>query len=614
MENHILLKVGTNHTIKQIATDLIDFGYEKVILLSRAGEFSINGGMVKIFPSSALSPVTVDFFGDTIEKIFSFDPISQKKIDELKEATILRNSLTLDDRSILIPEDYVVHIDHGIGLFRRVSVRKVEDERIIYAEIEYLNGDILYVPITQIEKLTRYIGVGKRKPKLSKLGSVTWKKNYKKIYDDAIKVARELLIVYAKRELVQKTPRIINQEWEREVALTFDFEETIDQKKSIEQVYFDLQSSKPMDRLLCGDVGFGKTEVALRTTVQSVANGYQVVVLVPTTILCEQHFATFSERLANLPIKIERLSRFVVQKNQSEIVEQSESGKIDILIGTQAILRKNIKFKNLGLLIIDEEQKFGVKDKEKLKKMREEIDVLSLTATPIPRTLFMSLSGLRDISLISSIPIGRKPVETEVGVSHREKIVKYIEREMERKGQVYYLHNDVSTIISIQKWLKKEFPQAEIGIAHGQMREEDLANAMRDFAQEKIKILVCSTIIENGLDLPNANTLIADEADRFGLSQLYQIRGRIGRSPKQSYALFTYREKCLTNNAVKRLKALVDNTELGLGYNIATADLEIRGGGNVLGREQHGSMEAVGLILYSKLLAQAVLKLKNKEI
>jgi transcription-repair coupling factor (superfamily II helicase) len=342
-----------------------------------------------------------------------------------------------------------------------------------------------------------------------------------------------------------------------------------------------------------------------------VANGYQVALLVPTTILAEQHYATFCQRLSKLPINIGRLSRFVEVGLQSETINKCERGSIDILIGTHSILRRNINFKNIGLLIIDEEQKFGVKDKESLKRYREHIDVLSLTATPIPRTLFMALSGLRDISSISSVPQGRQSVATEVAVFDNKKICTYIEREIERSGQVYYLHNKVANIISVKRTLEKSFPDLRIEVAHGQMGEIALAKAMKDFLEKTIDILVCSTIIENGLDMPNVNTLIVDDSDNFGLSQLYQIRGRIGRSAKKAYALFTYRNKKISENAMKRLRAITENTELGCGYNIALSDLEIRGGGNILGKEQHGSMETMGLVLYSKLLSRAVNEMRS---
>lgn len=611
MSRSILLKVGTNHTIANLLKSLVDFGYEKVINIVSSGEFFSAGGTIRIFPITMVMPLVIDFFGNQVEKMYTYDLKTGKKISDLSEISILPNQLRLSDKSTVLPNDFIVHEDHGIGLFRRISTKMISDETIIYFEIEYLNGDILSVPSIQIDKLSKYIGVGRRRPKLNKLGGIAWKKSYKKVYEDVIKIARELLLVYAKRELTSKIPRVINNDWNNKVVDSFGFVETDDQIEAIEATFKDISIKKPMDRLVCGDVGFGKTEVAIRTAVQTVANGYQVVILVPTTILAEQHYATFCQRLSGLPVNVGRLSRFVGAELQSETIDKCESGNIDILIGTHSIIHRNINLKNMGLLIIDEEQKFGVKDKEKLKRYREHIDVLSLTATPIPRTLFMALSGLRDISSISSVPQGRLPVSTEVGLFDIEKICAYIQREIERSGQVYYLHNKVINIGSVRRMLEERFPDLKIAVAHGQMGEIALASVMRDFLDKKIDILVCSTIIENGLDMQNVNTLIADDSDNFGLSQLYQIRGRIGRSTKQAYALFTYRNRKISENAIKRLRAIADNTELGSGYNIALHDLEIRGGGNILGKEQHGSMETMGLVLYSKLLNRAVEKIKG---
>ncbi len=610
MQGSILLKVGTNHTIADLTRALVDFGYEKVINISNSGEFVSAGGMINIFPSDISVPIKIDFFGNEIEQIFLYDLETGKKSKDLLEINLLPNQLKLVDKSVVFPGDFIVHEDHGIGIFKRVRVKVVAGEEIVYFEIEYLNNDVLYVPSTQADKLSKYIGVGRRRPKLNKLGGTAWKKSYKRVYEDVIKIARELLLVYAKRELTIKVPREINSEWNNKSVDSFGFSETEDQIQAIKEVFKDLSSKKPMDRLVCGDVGFGKTEVALRAAVQTVANGYQVAILVPTTILAEQHYSTFCQRLSKLPINIDRLSRFVEVDSQNKTISKCESGNVDILIGTHSIIRRNINFKNIGLLIIDEEQKFGVKDKENLKKYREHIDVLSLTATPIPRTLFMALSGLRDISSISSIPKGRLPVLTEVAVFDIDKICKYIGREIERSGQVYYLHNKVANINSVKRMLSEKFPDLNIEVAHGQMGEKALARTMKDFLEKRIDILVCSTIIENGLDMQNVNTLIVDDSDNFGLSQLYQIRGRIGRSIKKAYALFTYRNKKISENAIKRLRAIAENTELGCGYNIALHDLEIRGGGNILGKEQHGSMETMGLVLYSKLLNKAVEKIK----
>lgn len=604
MEKTFTLKVGESHTISILIDKLLSFGYESDPELV-SGRFNHLGGDIKIFPTNKPQAIRVSFFGDEIESVAVLDNAGKLKVEEVQSLELADNSLNIEGLHIF-PGNCVVHIDHGVGVFSHKEVRKIGSELIDYIVISYLNDDILRVPVTQIDKLSRYIGIGKRRPRLSKLGSETWKKTYKKTYEDVIKMARELLFIYAERQISKKKKLTFHPTWEKAIQQTFEFVETPDQIQTIKEIYQDQMSEKPMDRLICGDVGFGKTEVALRAITQAVANGYQAAVLVPTTILCEQHFLTFQKRLANLPVRVAKLSRFSTSGQTKETLEDINNGKIDILISTHKILRGIVNFKNLGLLVVDEEQKFGVKDKEKLKKIRSAIDVLVLTATPIPRTMFMALSGLRDISRLYSAPAGRKSVETVVTKYDLNLIVEAIMKEVARKGQVYYLYNNVAKIGAVRAKLNKAMPGVSIAVAHGQMAENQLLEVMSDFTAGKIDVLVCSTIIENGLDLPNVNTLIVEESDRFGLSQLYQIRGRIGRSKKQSYAYFTYPQKLLTENASKRLKSMAENTELGTGYEIALQDLEIRGGGNVLGRDQSGNMEAVGLILYSKMLKIAV--------
>jgi len=608
MKQFIEIKVGKNHTISDLIEFLIDFGYQQNGELI-SGSYHYIGDTVTIFPVNNLLPVRIEFFGKKIEKISEIDSKSGRKAQLINNINIEPNRLLLAEGTIS-PEEYVVHEDHGVGLFSHKETLLVEGEEITYVVLKYFGEDLLRVPPAQIVKLSRYFGIGRKRPKLNKLGSGSWQRTYQKTYENIIQMAKELLFVYASREISHKIPLTINKEWDQNITESFGFKETLDQASAIKDVYHDLGGNIPMDRLICGDVGFGKTEVAIRALTQAAANGKQSAILVPTTILAEQHFVTFCERFKNLPVKIARLSRFVNEAEKAEIIKGLKSGKIDILVSTHAILRSEIPFKNLGLLVVDEEQKFGVKDKEKLKKIKKDIDVLTLTATPIPRTLFMALSGLRDISVISTIPVGRQSIITQAEKYDDRLINNAIKREIGRKGQVYYLHNQVSTIAAVARKIKKEFPDYSVAIAHGQMPETTLSSTMSKFAAGQIDILVCSTIIENGLDLPNVNTLIVDESDRFGLSQLYQIRGRIGRSKTQAYALFTYRTK-LSLNATKRLKTLVENIELGSGYNIALHDLEIRGGGNILGKDQHGNMEAVGLILYGKLLNMAVDKLKS---
>lgn len=587
---------------------LIDMGYLRVEKLEYPGQFEFIGDTFKIFPVNMANIIRVDFFGDQIESIYSIIDSSKKMIAQIK---IEPNILKFENGEIARPNQYIVHFDQGIGLFKCIGMKKVNNIEKKYIFLEYLNNSFLYLPINLINKITPYIGVGKRRPKLNKLGSGAWQRTKKRAYENILELTRELLQIYAKREIVKKIPYKIDRTWDNEIKKSFKFEETEDQLKAISQVYSDLSRNIPMDRLICGDVGFGKTEIAIRAAVQAMANGHQTALLCPTTILAEQHFATFTKRMKNLPVRIEKLSRFYNKVKQSEVLLDLKSGKIDFVIGTHRLLSRDVSFKNLDLVIIDEEQRFGVKQKEYFKKLRQIINVLTLTATPIPRTLFMSLSGIRDMSEINTPPSGRKSIQTEAKPKSDQIIKSYIERELNRNGQIYYLHNRVQTIQAVANKLKKEFPSKKIAVAHGQMDERILAETMSKFAGGEIDILVCSTIIENGLDLPNVNTLIIDEADHFGLAQLYQIRGRIGRSQRQAYCLLLHSEKKLSLDSRKRLLALIDNSFLGSSFNIALSDLEIRGGGNILGREQHGTMEAVGLALYTKLLKQAVDRIKR---
>ncbi len=609
--NQLKLNVGTKSDIAIIVKKLLDFGYQRESNAGTAGTFSLSGGNLIIFAANHSLPIRLEFFGPEIETICAYNQKNNKIENRFKEILILPNTIRLDDGAVIKPDDFIVHEDHGIGIFSGMETKEIDGTDQLYYLITYLNNDTLHLPAEFKEKLSPYIGVGRRSPKLSKLGSATWPRTYKKTYENVILLAKELLNIYAKRELAERRKWIPNKEWDKEISQTFGYKETPDQDKAIAEILSDIQNDRPIDRLVCGDVGFGKTEVAIRAMCQAVANGYQVAILVPTTILAEQHFITLTKRFSNLPVSIDRLTRFVKPADQTKTISKINKGTVDIVVATHRLFSANIKFKNLGLLVIDEEQKFGVKDKEKLKKLRVGLDILSLTATPIPRTLFMALSGIRDISQISSPPLGRKSIETKVAQYDENLIKNYINCEVKRDGQVYYLHNEVATIEGKCRNLQRIFPKLMIKTAHGQMKEELLAERMSQFADGKIDILVCSTIIENGLDLPNVNTLIVDESDKFGLSQLYQIRGRIGRSKNQAHALFTYKNKTITQNAFKRLKAIVENTELGSGYNISLSDLEIRGGGNILGKEQHGNMEAVGLVLYSKLLKRAVEKLKK---
>ncbi len=506
------------------------------------------------------------------------------------------------------PGDYVVHLDHGIGQFTEMTKNVVEGITKEYFILQYAEGDKLYVPVETADKLSKYIGIAH--PKLHRLSGTQWYQLTRKVKQEAKVLAHELLKVYAKREMIKIKPFQKDTKEDRELAASFPYKETPDQAKAIAEVINDLEKETPMDRLICGDVGFGKTEVAVRAALKAVMNKTQVALLAPTTILTQQHYDTFKERLKKFPVRLGILSRFETDKEQQDTIEKLKAGLIDIVVGTHRLLSADVKLKNLGLIIIDEEQRFGVQAKEKLKSLRTQAHILTLTATPIPRTLNIALSGVRDVSIIETPPEGRLPIETHIEPYSENTVKKVIDSELEREGQVYYLHNKVETINFAAKELQKLIPKAKVGIAHGRLPEKDLAKAMQDFDTKKTNILVCSTIIENGLDLPNVNTLIVDNATNFGLAQLYQLRGRIGRGNRQAYAYFLYHRKKLKGNAKKRLQALMEAKKLGSGFQLALRDLEIRGAGNILGKEQHGKVSAIGLSLYTRLLAQAIEELK----
>ncbi len=510
------------------------------------------------------------------------------------------------------PGDYVVHIDHGVARFKGMTRNVVEGIAKEYFVLEYAEGDKLYVPIETAEKINKYIGLAH--PKLHRLSGGQWYQITRKIKEEAKLLAHDLLKLYARRNASNAKP--FSQKTKEEFSLeqSFAFEETPDQLRAIADVDSDLSKERPMDRLICGDVGFGKTEVAIRAAFKAVMNKRQVALLSPTTILTQQHYDTFSERLKQFPVKIAILSRFASDSEEQKTIQGLATGDVDIVIGTHRLLSPDIRFKNLGLIIIDEEQRFGVQHKEKLKTLRTEAPVLTLTATPIPRTLNIALSGIRDVSIIETPPEGRLPIETVIERQDTNLVVKAIRAELSRKGQVYYLYNNVETIEFAAQELSKLVPEAKIGIAHGKLSEKHLAQAMRDFDTAKTNILVCSTIIENGLDLPNVNTLIVEQATKFGLAQLYQLRGRIGRGFRQAYAYFLYDRKKLTGTAKQRLQALLEAKELGSGFQLALRDLEIRGTGNILGKEQHGKVSAIGLAMYTRLLAQAVQELKTGKV
>lgn len=509
----------------------------------------------------------------------------------------------------LKPGEYVVHMDHGIARFEGIVEQAIDGITGEYFALSYAEGDKLFLPATLAEKIEKY--VGEAHPTLSRLGNGSWGKALSSVRLETLSEARELLATQAARKLATVLPVPRSPKTERELAESFPFVETEDQKAIIETVYRDLAGTVPMDRLVCGDVGFGKTEVAIRAAAQAALAGWQVALLSPTTILAQQHLDTIRERLKKLPLSVEGLSRFQNAKDERAILASMAKGTVDIVVGTHRLLSEDIAFKNLGLIIIDEEQRFGVRHKELLKKMRSQAHVLTLTATPIPRTLHLAYSGVRDISVITTAPAGRRPIETFIEPYDHNRVTAAIQTELERKGQTYYLFNNVESMSLKKQELAKLLPNVRFGALHGQLPEHQIAEVMHAFDTKEIDVLVCSTIIENGLDLPNVNTLIVDNATQFGLSQLHQIRGRIGRGKRQAYAYFFYKRQKLTGEAERRLAALEEARKLGAGFDLAVRDMEIRGVGNVLGRAQHGHVKSIGLGLYLRLLAGAVEEIKS---
>ncbi|NWF78073.1 MAG: transcription-repair coupling factor [Chloroflexi bacterium] len=514
----------------------------------------------------------------------------------------------------LAPGDYVVHVDHGIARFHGLARMSSDSTEREYLVLEYAGGDRLYVPTERIDRVSRYIGAGDHPPRLSRLRTPEWQRTKNRVKESVAEIAQELLELYALREVTPGFAFSADSLWQQELEASFPYMETPDQLEAIMAVKEDMEKAKPMDRLICGDVGYGKTEIALRAAFKAVMDNKQVAILVPTTVLAQQHFLTFTERLQTFPVRVEMLSRFCPPEKEREILAGLAQGTVDICIGTHRLLQKDVAFKDLGLVIIDEEQQFGVVQKEKLKQIRKEVDTLALSATPIPRTLHMSLTGIRDMSIVGTPPEDRLSVKTYVGAYDATLVRQVILRELERNGQVFFVHNRVQSIALAAKKLQDLVPEARIVIAHGQMPEEQLEKVMTDFIAGKYDILVTTTIIQLGLDMPNVNTLIVDQADRFGLAQLYQLRGRVGRGINQAYAYFFFNEgKELTPQAYKRLRTILEATELGSGFAIAMKDLEIRGAGNLLGVKQSGHIAALGFDLYCQLLAEAVEELKAKQ-
>ena len=520
------------------------------------------------------------------------------------------NNIALAD---LIPGTYVVHIDHGVARFAGMTRMGDGSSEKEYLMLEYADSDKLYVPTDQLDRVGSYIGSQDQTPNLTRLGTAEWSRVKERVRESTREIAQELIQLYAERKMAVGHRFTDDTVWQSEMEDSFPFLETPDQLEAIDQVKNDMQQSRPMDRLICGDVGYGKTEVALRAAFKTVSEGMQVAVLVPTTVLAQQHYATLSERLSPYPVNVEVLSRFRTSKEQENVIARMDSGEVDIVIGTHRLLQKDVRFKNLGLVVVDEEQRFGVSHKERFKALRKEVDVLTLSATPIPRTLHMALAGIRDMSIIRTPPEARLPVKTFVSEYSEDIIKEAILRELERGGQVFFLHNRVRTIDQKAAELSELVPEARIVVGHGQMNEDDLESVMTDFGNYKADVLVCTTIIESGIDMPNVNTLLIDRADRFGLSQLYQLRGRVGRGEHRAYAyLLMPAGRRVTETAEQRVEAILEASELGSGFRISMRDMEIRGAGNLLGSAQSGQIHSVGLSLYSQLLEEAVLLLSNE--
>lgn len=576
----------------KILRKIDEAGYKKTHLVSKPGHYSHRGGLVDVYPYNRSKPVRIEFVGNKIENIFSFKPARSE-------------SIPFETKNIS-PDTgykegyYVVHIDHGIGIYRG----RVEKDGANYIKIEYKGGDLLYVPEKSEKRITPYVGFSN--PRIYRLGGELWQKTKKKAKEDTIEWAKKIIKEQAKRETIARPPFGPDDEMQKSLERDFPHSLTRDQKKALKEVKEDLSSKKPMDRLICGDVGFGKTEIALRAAFKVASAGKQVAFLTPTTILADQHFETFRSRLQKYPVNVGLLSRVGDAQAKEKLLKKIGSGKVDIVIGTHRLLSKDVKFADLGLIVIDEEQKFGVKHKQELREIKEGLDVLSLSATPIPRTLKLALSEIKDISLIKTPPPQKKPIETQVAPFKKENIKKAIKQELKRGGQVFYLHNRVQSIKTAKNKLKDLLPQVDFEILHAQMADKKIIEKMHAFKQGKFDVLVATTIIENGLDLDNVNTLIVENSDRLGLSQAHQLRGRIGRKKQKAYAWFFYRPENLTSKVKKRLNTLKEFSHLGAGFQIALKDLKMRGAGEILGKKQSGTIQKVGLNLYFQLLQQAI--------
>jgi len=620
------LYIGWEIDLERLLSTLLEYNYKRQENVSEEGEFAHRGAITDIFPFSFELPIRIEFNNDKIASIKTFNPSTGEALWQHKIVIILPIKKTGALKKLPFNEefplsnfidlklgDYVVHNQHGIGRFLGMDKIKIKDKYSDHLVIEYDHQEKLYVPVGQMHLVQKYIAFHIRKPKLYKLASREWLRTKERARKGIQKLAWELLSLQAMRLSTAGFAFSKDTDWQLEFEKTFPFKETPDQIKASIEVRQDMESSRPMDRLLCGDVGYGKTEVAMRAAFKAVMDNKQVAILVPTTILAEQHYQNFSLRLKDFPVNVQMLCRFKTEAEQQKIIKDVAAGKIDIVIGTHRMLSNDVTFKDLGLVIIDEEQRFGVRHKEKLKKLRLATDVLTLTATPIPRTLYMSLMGAKNLSVINTPPQNRLPIKTIVVEYDQDLVVQAILREINRKGQVYFLHNFIHDIDNIKDKISRLLPShLRLAIAHGQMHPKLLEKVMYDFLRGEIDCLICTMIIESGIDIPNVNTIIVDRADMFGLSDLHQLRGRVGRFDRPAYAYFLIpKNEMLDSDARRRLNAIQEYSQLGAGFNIAMEDLEIRGAGNLLGIQQHGFIAAVGFDLYCRLLKEAISNLEQ---
>lgn len=602
-----------------LISTLVEYQYTRVHVVLEPGEFAVRGSIIDIFPINHTHPLRIEYMDNDIERLNSFDIQTQRSLSILTSTTITPNTrqiktyITESDSTPNLPEiiskykegDYVVHEDYGVGIFMGLQRRSFGDLEGEYIHIQYQGEDKLFIPLTQLNRLHLY--GEENEPTLSGLYDGKWKKATQKALEHTQELAQTIYKLY--KERLSRSGISYKEDTENQLLMENDFEHplTPDQINAINDIKSDMESPKPMDRLICGDVGFGKTEVVLRAAFKALEQLKQVVILCPTTILAQQHFETFKKRLDPYGVHISLLSRLIPKKEQSKTIEDIRTHRTDLIIGTHRLLQGDITFSDLGLLIVDEEQRFGVRHKEKIKKLKAMVDIISVSATPIPRTLYMSLNGAKDMSIIATPPQKRKPIICTVSEESDALIKQAIQHELDRGGQIFFVHNRVKDISTIQLKLERLVPHARCKIAHGQMKENDMIQVMHDFIDKKCDILICTTIIENGVDIPNANTIIIQDADAFGLSQIHQLRGRVGRSERQAFAYMLYTsESTLSDKAKRRLQAIKEYLSLGSGYQLALKDLEIRGAGNLLGKEQSGHLNTIGFTLYCKLLENAI--------